>query len=279
MRIFSTSPIRQLVLLAPAAFIAEPAFGTVESNPNRYAKLLGNMQRFRGRVYVGDGAISATDLCRDGRHRQGMDQDSWHVLSVDARDRVYGCARYRPYEHPVQFGQLGVSRSEIASSERWGTVLRNAVQREIAAASRRQMSFVEVGGWALSEELRCSTEALRIALSMYALADLMGGTIGLTTATVRHASSSILRKIGGTPLTVEDCELPRYYDTRYNCDMEILRFDSSAPNSRYAEWINRMTAELSVVHVITAGDQMAAAAAVDAEAAHAPVFHMVPQYS
>jgi hypothetical protein len=31
--------------------------------------------------------------------------------------------------------------------------------------------------------------------------------------------------------------IPPYYDPLYGCEMELLRFDSTSPNPRYAEWI------------------------------------------
>ena len=54
--------------------------------------------------------------------------------------------------------------------------------------------------------------------------------------------------------------MPRYFDYRYNCDMEILRFDSSEPNPKYRSWIDRLCAELSAVSVVSTGLPEAAAA-------------------
>jgi hypothetical protein len=209
------------------------------------------MQRLRGKTYLEDGAITQGDLEYDGRHRQAADLDSWHVLSVDAWDRVSGCARYRHYVEPVRFTGLGVSKAALARCTQWGDKLRTAVIDQIQEACYRGLNFVEVGGWALSEELRHSTDALRVAMSMYALAQLLGGCIGLTTATVRHGSCSILRKIGGTSLVADGVELPRYYDPQYRCDMEILRFDSARPNERCRAMIEAARQELAAAEIVT----------------------------
>ncbi len=214
------------------------------------------MQRFRGRTYLADGAITPEDLTWDGRHEQGCDSDSWHVLSVDQENRVCGAARYRHYEHLIAFREMSAGRAEIANSQVWGAKLERAVRFEYLAARSRGMGFAEVGGWALDQDLRGSMDALRIALTVYGLAQLLGGCVGLTTATVRHSSAAILRKIGGRSLAVDGHELPRYFDSRYKCDMEILRFDSSRPNPKFAGIIEKLKQELTsaelVCHAATA---------------------------
>jgi hypothetical protein len=112
------------------------------------------------------------------------------------------------------------------------------------------VNFVEVGGWAISAELRRTTEALRIALATYALADYLGGCVGLTTATRRHHSASVLKKIGGAPLRAGEAELPPYFDPDYECEMEILKFDSAAPNPKFEPWIEQLRVQLATVEVI-----------------------------
>ena len=144
---------------------------------SRYYRLLASMQRLRGRCYVTDGAISTRELTSDGRHIQSIDRQSWHVLSVDSRDRVSGCARYRPFDYEVAFDQLGVGKSELANSEVWRSKLQAAIYGAMHKAYSQGISFVEVGGWALAQEMRHGTEALRIALASYSLAEALGGCI------------------------------------------------------------------------------------------------------
>jgi hypothetical protein len=269
---------RQLVLLAPEHGSRDAGLGKESPDASRYNRLLSNMQRLRGRIYAADGAIQSFDLTSDGRHIQPADRESWHVLSVDGRDRVYGCSRYRPFDHEVSFDQLGVGKSELASSELWRGSLQAAVRSEMRMAFSRGLSFAEVGGWALSDEMRHSTEALRIALATYSLAQILGGCIGLTTATIRHCSSAILRKIGGSSLEYQGVRIPRYFDSSYNCDMEILRFDSNEPNPKYRTWIDRLSAELSGVTVVSSGrpEFVAARAGMPAERESLPVFSALP---
>jgi hypothetical protein len=251
MTFLSASNQRRIVLLSPARLESQLPFGRQRCDASRYWHVLAEMQRLRGKVYLEDGAIEASQLTSDGRHWQPMDPDSWHVLSVDHRGKVFGCARYRSYDRPL-FRKLGVASAAAYQSCEWRAHLERAVNLELTEAARRDLKIVEVGGWALSEEIRGGPEALRIALAMYALAQLLGNGIGLTTATVRHCSSTILRKIGGTSLSAEGKPLPKYFDPRYQCEMEILRFDSAAPNPRYADWIDGIRTELSNVQIVSA---------------------------
>ena len=60
------------------------------------------------------------------------------------------------------------------------------------------------------------------------------------TATTRNNSSSILRRIGGTPLSYQGTALPPYFDAGYGCQMEILRFDSRQLPTRFVKLIEQM---------------------------------------
>ena len=92
-------------------------------------------------------------------------------------------------------------------------------------------------------------------LAAYGLGQLLGGAVGLSTATRRHCSSSILRRIGGKSLEYAGIAIPPYYDPLYECDMEILRFDSSNPNPRYSVWVEEIGRSLQHIPVITNSDR------------------------
>ncbi len=214
------------------------------SDATLHENLLAGLQRLRGRIYLDDGAVERAQLTPDGRHKQTIDDQSWHVLAVDDQGGVCGCARYMPYTRGTDFMELGVSRSALAQSGEWGGKLRTAVETEMRSAWSRGIACVEVGGWALHEDRRCSTGALKIALATYSLARILGGSIGFCTATHRHASSSILKRIGGHPLELDGVPFPSYYDPQYQCQMEILRFDSERPDPKYVHWIEDLRSYL-----------------------------------
>jgi hypothetical protein len=102
----------------------------------------------------------------------------------------------------------------------------------------------------LDREIRCTTEALKSVLAIYAFATLQGGGLGIGTATERNGSSSILRRLGGRPLEWDGCALPPYFDDKFGCRMEILRFDSRCPSSRYAGAILELRSEIARLPVI-----------------------------
>ena len=252
-RRLSSSTSKSLLLLAPSGHPqmfdsrAVNRFGDLN-----HEQLLSKVQRFRGATYLKDGAITKEALDSDGRHRLDADFRSWHVLMMDGDGDVCGCSRYSSYRIHEDFENLAVGRSALAHSDQWGSKLRAAVEKERKKAFREDFSFVEVGGWAISESLRCSTEAIRIALATFALGHCLGGCVGLTTATVRHSSANLLRRIGGQPLSVDNTEFPKYFDPEYECEMEILRFDSSSPNPKFAPWVDELKMNLSTVPVIAA---------------------------
>jgi predicted GNAT family N-acyltransferase len=238
-----------LILLAPKG--VHPAqFVDVRGDQDLYENTLAEMQRFRGRVYVSEGNLAPADLS-NGRHFQAIDYKSWHLVTIDECGSVVACSRLVCHRPHAQFSELLVSHTALAHNEGWGRPLRSAVEGEIRSARQAGMQFAELGGWAVSRELRCSTEAVRMLLSGYALGEVIGGIRGITTANIRHNSSSILRRIGGSPLQMNGSDLPTFYEPQYRSELEILRFDSSQPNLRYRGHIDQCRAALQSVMVIS----------------------------
>jgi hypothetical protein len=95
-------------------------------------------------------------------------------------------------------------------------------------------------------------------LGTYALAQLLGNCIALSTATARNGSAKILRRLGGRPVAYNDTELPPYFDPHYGCQMELLWFDSREPNPKYAEWVDYLQCELVSARVICSTERQAA---------------------
>jgi hypothetical protein len=240
----------RLMLLAPYDAEIPSDFETVDSNARRHEELIAEMQQLRGSVYLEDGAIESWQLSRDGRHQLAIDKHSWHLLSIDPSGNVCGCVRYFSHRNSVNFRDLWVKNSALANSPVWGPAFRSSVEAELRQARKRNVSYVEVGGWAISSDRRHSIEALRTALATYSLAQVLGGCLGIATATVRHHSSSILRRIGGAALGTAGAELPPHFDPQYGCEMEVLRFDSSSPAPRYSSMVSELCSEVLNVPVI-----------------------------
>lgn len=243
------SPQREYILMAPPQREVPGSFGNFDVDEERHDCLLSEMQRMRGRIYLEDGALESSHLSPDGRHRLPADAHSWHLLLVE-QGRVAGCMRYRPHWDQEALPQLGIFRSKLAQCEEWGPKLKRAVQGELRKAAREGIGFGECGGWALSEELRFSSEALRMVLATFSLAQLLGDAVVFSTATTRNGSAPILRRIGGRSLTAGKEELPAYFDPQHDCEMQILRFDSRDPNPKYKMWVDELRCQLASAPVI-----------------------------
>lgn len=244
----------RFVLLPPSRLAVPSFFRNTEVSTRQYSALLGDMQRFRGSIYRADGAIPAEELTDDGRHWVPIDEASWHILSLNAAGQVVACVRYLDESDASGFDDLWVRHSALAGCPALGRQFRRAVEGEMDRARQMGVSFSEVGGWAVAEEYRWTLEPLRIVLATCGLAQLLGGTRGVATATFRHSSAMILRRIGLVSIMADDREIPPYYDPHYRCQMEVLRFDSGRPNPRYRHHIAELSKLLSTVPVIARGD-------------------------
>jgi len=242
--------MRSLALLAPD-LAAVPSVFVTELNRVSHNGLLHQLQRLRGGLYLEDDAIEHWQLTMDERHDVPADWLSWHLLTLDD-DLVTGGARLRVHARNASFSDLGVAESAQAASPMWGIALADSVSRDLERARSEGLRFVEAGGWALVPELRCTTEALHIALGGFAVGGLLGGALGLCTATVRHHSASILRRLGAGSFVWQGREVPPYYDAAYRCEMEVLRFDSRTPNPRFQPLIEGLREELLAQPVLCA---------------------------
>lgn len=241
---------RGFALLAPKSADVSH-FRRVTTDIHLHRQFLAQAQKLRGKSYLDLGALDSSQLAADGRHIYEADDRSWHLLTLDGHGQVLACLRYLAHPCHVAFSELVVAHSALAGSEEWGQPLRVAVEEELKRARLRGCSYVEMGGWAIAEALRCTTEALRMIVTAFALAQMSGGALGITSATLRSCSASILRRIGGTRLTVDGVELPAYSDPEYrSVELEILRFDSSQPNLRYRKWMEESRAQVQDVPVI-----------------------------
>jgi hypothetical protein len=244
---------RSLVLLAPEDACLRPFAGRVTYSYRLHSDLISLMQRLRGSVYLSDGAIRQSDLTACGRHVSSYDPRSWHLLIVE-RDRVLGCTRFRRHPNTVASSDLAVTRAPIANCCVWGEGFRAGIEAELASARRAGFSYVEIGGWALAPEVRATTEARRGVLAIYALAQLQGGALGISTATKRNGSADILRRLGGSPLRWLGAEIPAYWDENHGCSMEVLRFDSRFPNPRFVPHIAELRSAIARLPVVCPGE-------------------------
>jgi hypothetical protein len=248
---------RRLVMLAPPGTELPSFFGSVIHDSPRHNALVQEVQRLRGGIYLGDGAVDQQQLSSDGLHRTAEDTRSWHLLLLNKLGQISACVWYLQHESTASFHDLRVRECPLARVDGWRQALFTAVESELAIARRDSLRYAEVGGWAVSKESRCTSEGLLLALAAYSLGRVFGGALGMTTATIRHSSSAILRRIGGSQLEANGTEIPRYFDPKYKCDMELLKFDSRRPNSKFSGLIDLLREKLANVPVIGCHDATA----------------------
>jgi hypothetical protein len=245
-----TAPYR-FQLLAPSEATTAQLRDSMVTAPDSYEHYLSSMQRLRARTYLDDGAIKADELDEYGRFRMHQDEQCWHFLLIDSDDQVVGCVRYLAHSADAAFEDLWISRSPLACDQAWASQIRSAVDSDLSWARRQNLSFIEIGGWAIAEEHRHTRAALEVMLASFAWARMIGGGIGCCTATFRNSSASILRRIGGTSFEHQGEAIPPYDDPSYGCSMEVLRFHFQAFDSRYQKVVNdiyrRLTESSSVI--------------------------------
>ncbi len=241
---------RRFILLSPPGFTDSNSFHNISTDADWRQELMHDMQRLRGRIYLQDGAITERDLTSDRRHVQQIDDESWHLILLNPYNRVVGCTRYLQHSATTSFNNLRVRTAALARAESWSGKLKSAVESELETARRNGFSYVEVGGWALDESVRGSCDAVRSVLFTFAWSQVIGGCLGLSMATHRNGSASILRRIGGRPLEYDGCPLPPYYDPQYKCDMEVIRFDSRVPSPKYQYAIEEIRSQIPSMEVL-----------------------------
>jgi hypothetical protein len=244
----------RLVILAPPD-ASVTGFSNVTADSFLHKERLSALQRLRGRIYLNDGALRQEQISPDGRHRTREDSKSWHLLVLDEQRRVSGCIWYLAHACMPRFDQLRVRQTALARQPDWAHKLQAAVESDVATARHERVHYAEVGGWAVAKESRL-TDCLLLVLSTYGLSQKLGGAFVVATATVRHASAAVLRRLGGSRLEGDGYVVPPYFEPRYGCEMEILRFDTRRPNSKYARVVDYLRSSLMNIPVIV-GDGMA----------------------
>jgi len=247
---------QRLVLVAPPQAVIPDVFKSVTVDSDRHRRLVGEMQAVRGDVYLKGGYLTPEQLSTDGLHQTPEDERSWHLLITDAEGHVSSCGWYLNHENTTSVDDLRVRNCPLARLAEWREKLYAAVESEIVRARRDGLYYAELGGWAVSKERRCTSEGLMLALAGYGLSRLLGGALGITAANVTHASSSILRRLGGSYLEVEGTTIPAYFDPKYNTMIELLRFDSRRPSAKYSALIDLAKSSLAKVPVVVRSQHM-----------------------
>src|SRR5690242_11093979 len=77
-----------------------------EPSPRLAEEWIDRIQRFRGSVYVQDGAIPAGALDEAGRHVSAFDDENWHLCLLDPAGELQGCIRLKYYAQAPRLEDL-----------------------------------------------------------------------------------------------------------------------------------------------------------------------------
>jgi hypothetical protein len=253
----------RLVVLSPPQASVPRLFRNITGDGRTRADFLKDLQRLRGQVYLHDGAVTPADLTLDGRHETPEDDRSWHLLMVDRRQRPTACLWYLEHEDASSIEDLRIRTSPPALNGT-GQALRASVDMEMRRARAERVAYSEVGGWASERYDQCCPEGLLLILATFGLSRMMGGALGVTTATVRHSSAAILRRLGLSYFPLGDASVPPYYDPKYGCDMELLRFDTRRSHPKYERLVAQLMNQLPDVRVLTSWPETSLAASAAA---------------
>ena len=242
----------RLVLLPPPDEAVPETLRRLTVNASQRSELLHDIQRLRGRIYVQDGAVQTCELTEDGRHETQEDEKSWHLVMLDRQSgQPSACLWYLEHRHATSIRDLRIHKSPPATDPTQRDAVIDSVANQIAQARAEGIPYSEVGGWATERFDRCSPDGLMLILATYSLSRIVsGGALGVTTATIRHSSAAILKRIGLSYFPVGKSRVPPYFDPRYQCQMELLRFDTRAANPRFESHIDQLCEQLYDARVV-----------------------------
>src|ERR1700685_2184898 len=104
MRVFTPSTTRctarttarTLSLVFPSNLPAASGFSRVRVDDAEHQRMLGGVQRFRGRIALEENATTPGQLSSDGRHVQPADEHGIHLVGSDHNGQIVSCMRYLP---------------------------------------------------------------------------------------------------------------------------------------------------------------------------------------
>lgn len=203
------------------------------SGPADHKAAVSEVQRFRGRIYIADGAIPASALDEEGRHYQEFDFENYHLCLMDPEQRIRGCFRLRLHDPATEIRDLRLHNVIERMPSGLAALCHGALTSLFVLSRREQIRIGEVGGWAVDQEFRHRRAMTLLPFAAWSLYQILGNAIVLASATNRHHSSAILKRIGGFALMHGDEQLPRFMDEFHGCEMELLGFDSRRPHPKY----------------------------------------------
>src|SRR5205085_3323765 len=84
---------------------------------------------------------------------------------------------------------------------------------------------------------RRSVATLILPLACWSLFRILGHSMVISTATVRHGSAAILKRLGGFSIFEGDPVRSQFYDAYHKCAVEFVVYDSRVPAPKYEKQV------------------------------------------
>src|SRR5438093_1166108 len=203
-------------------------------------QLVSYIQRFRGNIYVEDGAIPQSALDLQGRHRSEFDFYCYHICLRTVTGELAGALRVRLYGNDITPSGLNLYALVVRSAPEIRPTLVKAIAETLQEARNQGLKVGEVGGWAVDRTLSGSANGILLPLAGWGLVRQLGNAIIIAAATSKHSSAEILVRLGGYYLRLDGRVVPEFYDPDYRCGMRLLVLNSRSIAAKYQRFIPKI---------------------------------------
>ncbi len=224
------------LLLAPANARIPSVFSRVEENKDVHEAWLTKLQQLRGKVFLEDGAIKESHLDEQGRHISKHDVLSWHYLALSPEEQLRGVMRCQVWYTSERLPELCDLNLYVLLERMQNLELRQKFTTALTTfihQPNEQACFVEISALAVDKASQGFTIGSMLGVSAYSLANIIDAYAGVGAGTDRHHTARFYHKLGGIsfrdPSNPEEI-LPPFFDTGYDCQMDIMGFIDPAPS-------------------------------------------------
>jgi len=237
----------QIEVIAPEEHSRIPALLNVVDDHHLHRQRLSELQQFRGSVYVNEGYFPRQALDEQGRHLSQADLRRWHLLITDRDHAIKACVSMCVYDAMPTIDRLALHEVLVRSTGSQLPVYETAVRGLMDQSVRAGLRFGEVGGWAVSPDVRNGAVTVATILAAWSLPRLFGAGDSMWVATVGKGkrAEKILSRMGGFQLADAKRQLPSFFDAGYNSGIDILGFDSRHPCPDAVDAINELCHRLT----------------------------------
>jgi hypothetical protein len=247
---------RTVVLASDGAYVPTECTN-VAQNDSTYAGYVERIRSFRERIWQADGAIPQNGQDPHMDHFASFDEVGCHAILMNGADELVGCARYLMWD--LRSGNFRLEQlalfpflTRMASEQRalFVSAIQYFLDDSLARSPVSYRRLMESGGWAVDrrEENRYAAPLLVAIGFALGLSNLC--LVGLSAATVRHRSNSILKRLGMFELRYRSQALPTFFDPYHGCDMEILG-SCRSPSQLIGPTVADYTGNFADIEVLT----------------------------